>query len=69
MIIRAAPITQLRTYVMGIVHVQVQSHYMGNQLFPATKDFSKRKEFFPLRQVSFMKRDANDDDDDRCAFQ
>ena len=55
-----ASIMQLPTCVMKIVHVQVKSPKCGNQVFPSIKEEfpPSRSEFFPFREVAFMKRDS-----------
>ena len=57
--IGVAPIMQLRTCVMKIVHIQGRSPNVVKVIFHTIRNYSKRKEFAPpLREVPIFKRDA-----------
>ena len=68
-------IMQIRRCVMKCVHIQVKLHVpyveircFQPQGFLLKKEFAPSgSKFFPLREVSFIKKDANDDN--CCSFQ
>ena len=71
--IGVVPLTQLRTCVIEIVHIPGKSHNVLISNFHAIRNFSLRKElaptgseFFPLREVPILKRDAIDEN--HCSF-